>query len=133
MTWVLVEVCTTVAKASYDRPRPFGSLVETSGASFPSGHASATAATAVSLVIVLLKPGRRRLRWELTAVAVSLLMACSRIVLGAHWLSDTVGGVLLGTAIAVGSAAIVSEVREFWWRHEVHEDPEHAPPEPGPL
>ncbi|MEX2275985.1 MAG: phosphatase PAP2 family protein [Actinomycetota bacterium] len=133
LTWVLVEVLTTIAKAVYDRPRPPNPLVATTGGSFPSGHASATAATAVALVIVLLKPGRRRLRWELTAVAVSLLMALSRVMLNAHWFFDTLGGVLLGAGIAVGCAAIISEVREFWWRHEVEEHPEEAPPEPGPL
>ncbi len=84
-------------------------------------------------MIVLLKPGRRRLRWELTAVAVSLLMGCSRVLLNAHWFTDTVGGILLGTAIAVGTAALVSEVRERWWRREAEEDPAHAPPDPGPL
>ena len=133
LTWLFVEVLTTVAKAAYDRPRPPNPLVATSGASFPSGHAAATAATTVALVIVLLKPGRRRLRWELTAVGVSLLMALSRVMLNAHWFFDTVGGVLLGAGIAVGTAAIVSETREFWWRHEVEEHPEDAPPEPGPL
>jgi undecaprenyl-diphosphatase len=132
-TWVLVEGFTTIAKTMYDRPRPPAPLVATSGSSFPSGHASATAATAVSLVIVLLKPGRRRLRWELAAVGVSLLMGCSRVFLNAHWFSDTVGGILLGTAIAVGTAAVVSEVREVWWRREVGEHPAHAPPDPGPL
>ena len=85
------------------------------------------------LVIVLLKPGRRRLRWELTAVGVTLLMASSRVFLNAHWFTDTVGGVLLGAAIAVGTAALVSEVREFWWRHQAEGDPEEAPAEPGPL
>jgi membrane-associated phospholipid phosphatase len=34
-------------KAAYDRPRPPGSLISTSGASFPSGHAIAGAVTAV--------------------------------------------------------------------------------------
>ena len=33
-------------KALYDRPRALGSLVETSGASFPSGHAVAASVTA---------------------------------------------------------------------------------------
>ncbi|MEX0989510.1 MAG: phosphatase PAP2 family protein [Actinomycetota bacterium] len=133
LTWVFVEASTSIAKVVYDRPRPPAPLVATSGASFPSGHASATAATAVCLVIVLLKPGRRRLRWELTAVGITLLMASSRVFLNAHWFTDTVGGVLLGAAIAVGTAAMVSEVREVWWRHQTEADPEEAPPEPGPL
>jgi undecaprenyl-diphosphatase len=33
--------------------------------------------------------------------AWAVLMAVSRTYLGAHWLSDTLGGLLLGAAIAV--------------------------------
>lgn len=51
-------------KAAYDRPRPPGSLISTSGASFPSGHAIAGAVTAVGLVLVLLPPGPARWRWR---------------------------------------------------------------------
>lgn len=116
LTWVGVEIAVTVAKAVYARGRPPGSLVATSGASFPSGHAAATAATAVALVIVLLPAGRTRLRWEMYAMIIALAMAVSRIYLNAHWTSDVFAGVLLGTMIAIGSAALVSEVRSVWWR-----------------
>src|SRR6266480_2009105 len=47
---VLSEVVTAVLKATYDRARPPGSLVHTTSSSFPSGHAVATAVTAVALV-----------------------------------------------------------------------------------
>jgi membrane-associated phospholipid phosphatase len=116
LTWVGVEVALTLSKALYDRGRPPASLVPTSGASFPSGHAGATAATAVALVIVLLPPGRLRLRWELYAMIISLVMAASRVYLNAHWTSDVVAAVLLGTMIAIGSAALVSEARTLWSR-----------------
>ena len=56
-------------KAAYDRPRPPGSLISTSGASFPSGYAIAGAVTAVGLVLVLLPLGRARWRWEARTIA----------------------------------------------------------------
>ena len=44
------------------------SLVATSGASFPSGHAIAASVTVVAAVIALTPPGRRRVAWGAAAV-----------------------------------------------------------------
>ncbi|HEX5938077.1 MAG TPA: phosphatase PAP2 family protein [Actinomycetota bacterium] len=109
---VVSEIAIGTLKALYDRPRALGSLVETSSASFPSGHAVAASVTAVAAVIALLPEGPRRYRWGAGAVAFSFLMAVSRTYLGAHWLSDAVAGVLLGTTIALGTAVITHRVRE---------------------
>lgn len=98
-------------KLLYDRDRPLGALVETSGASFPSGHAVAGAVTAVGLVLVLLPPGRARWAWEFRAALFATVMSLSRAYLGAHWLSDVVAGGLLGTSIAVGWPALLQEGR----------------------
>ena len=57
---VLSEVLIGSLKGSYDRARPPGSLVATTGASFPSGHAIAASVTVVAAVIALVPPGRRR-------------------------------------------------------------------------
>ncbi len=98
-------------KAAVDRPRPPGALIETSGASFPSGHAIATAVTAVGLVLVLARPGPSRWRWELYAVGLTSVMALSRVYLRAHWLSDTVAGALLGAGLALGWPAVLMALR----------------------
>jgi membrane-associated phospholipid phosphatase len=57
---VLSEVLIGSLKGIYDRTRPPGSLVATSGASFPSGHAIAASVTVVAAVIALVPAGRRR-------------------------------------------------------------------------
>ena len=99
-------------KAVYERPRPVGGLLATHSYSFPSGHAIAGAVTAVGIVIVLLPPGPRRWRWEIQAAVFAALMALSRTYLGVHWLSDVVGGALLGVTLAVGWPALLQELRE---------------------
>jgi undecaprenyl-diphosphatase len=109
---VVSEISIGTLKALYDRPRALGSLVETSSASFPSGHAVAASVTAVAAVIALLPEGPRRYRWGAAAVAFAFVMALSRNYLGAHWLSDAVAGVLLGTTIALGTALVAHRVRE---------------------
>jgi undecaprenyl-diphosphatase len=108
---ILSEFSIGLLKALYDRPRPPGSLVAVTGGSFPSGHAVAASVTAVAAVIALFPEGPRRYWWGLGAAMFSLLMGLSRAYLAAHWLSDAVAGVLLGTSFALISALVVHFVR----------------------
>jgi membrane-associated phospholipid phosphatase len=112
---VTSEVLIGVLKGIYDRARPPGSLVTTTAASFPSGHAVAASATTVAAVIALVPPGRRRAWWGAAAVTFSVLMGLSRAYLAAHWLSDAVAGVLLGTSCAL-TAAFVLGLFQRWWQ-----------------
>ena len=110
---VLSEITIGTLKALYDRPRPPGTLVHTSGGSFPSGHAVAAAVTVVAAVIALFPEGRGRYAWGTAAAAFALVMGLSRAYLLAHWLSDAVAGVLLGTGVALGTALVVHAIREW--------------------
>ena len=105
---VLSEILIGTLKGIYDRARPPGSLVATSGASFPSGHSIAATVTVVAAVIALVPPGRARVAWGAAAAGFSVLMALSRAYLGAHWLSDAIAGVLLGTSCALLAALAVT-------------------------
>jgi membrane-associated phospholipid phosphatase len=122
---VLSEILIGTLKGIYDRARPPGSLVATSGASFPSGHSIAASVTIVAAVIALVPPGRRRAWWGVGAVAFSALMALSRAYLGAHWLSDAIAGVLLGTSCALLAALVVGALQRRWGGHR------RGPPPPG--
>ena len=111
---VMSEALIGTLKAIYDRARPPGSLVATSGASFPSGHSIAATVTVVAAVIALVPPGRRRVLWGAGAVVFSALMALSRAYLAAHWLSDAIAGVLLGTSCALLAAVVVGALQRRW-------------------
>ena len=108
---VVAEACVGPIKSIYDRARPPMALVATSSSSFPSGHAIAAASTVVAAVIALFPEGRRRYVWGACAALFSLLMGISRAYLAAHWLSDAVAGVLIGTTAALGSAVLVHVIR----------------------
>jgi membrane-associated phospholipid phosphatase len=108
---VMSEVLIGVLKGVYDRARPPGSLVATTGASFPSGHAVAASVTVVAAVIALVPAGRSRAMWGAAAVAFSILMGLSRAYLGAHWLSDATAGILLGTSCALLTALVAGLVQ----------------------
>lgn len=58
--------------------------------SFPSGHS--TTAFAMALVVVFIWP---RLLWP--ALLAALMIALSRVITGQHYLTDIVGGAVLGT------------------------------------
>ena len=88
----LVKV--TVERVRPDAP-PFHVFT---GPSFPSGHATAAAATWAAVALVLSRGRSPRTRATLggVAVGIAVAVACSRVFLGAHWTSDVIGGLLLG-------------------------------------
>ena len=95
------KLATTVVKDLADRPRPtLNPIAETLGPSFPSGHSSTAAAffAAAALVLGCGRSSRGRAALAGGAVAIAVAVACSRVLLGLHWLSDVVAGLALGWA-----------------------------------
>lgn len=85
-----------ILKALVDRARPEDILVHVDPGSFPSGHVANAATLAVAIALIF----QRTWLW-VAAVAWVVLMALSRTYLGAHWVSDTLGGAVLGAAVAI--------------------------------
>ena len=94
-----------IVKISVVRPRPDAALraVVDGGFSFPSAHAATTAALAVSVAVVASRAvGPRTPRWLVPAVVVTALLASvSRLVLGVHWVTDVLAGVVTGGVVAL--------------------------------
>jgi undecaprenyl-diphosphatase len=88
-------------KEFYALPRPPG-MDMLQGYAYPSGHASLATATYGFLAILLARDVQPPYRLAIYIVAslLILLIAFSRLYLGAHWLTDVVAGVLLGLAWA---------------------------------
>ena len=91
--------------------------------------------TTVAAVIALFPEGPKRFAWGAAAVAFSILMALSRAYLAAHWLSDAVAGVLLGTSVALTTALVVHHLRGAVERRRAAHGPPAGvtvpAPEPG--
>jgi membrane-associated phospholipid phosphatase len=88
-------------KALVARARPDDALIVTSGLSFPSGHTVTAAAFSFGLVVALTPVTRTRAVWYVVALGWTVCMGLSRTVVGAHWLSDTIGGALYGSGLAL--------------------------------
>lgn len=97
------------------RPTIVPHLTEASGNSFPSGHSfnSAVVFLAVALAFASMSP-RRSVRWTIIASAVALtwLIAFSRVWLGVHFPSDVIAGWLGGASWAFLAAAVLDRPAE---------------------
>ena len=108
---VLSQAVAASMKLGFHRVRPDGALgPQESDLSFPSGH-SVTAAVLFAGLAVLAwhAPLPRPIA---TLVTVALVVCAvgipwSRLALGAHYLTDVIGGVLLGAAFLCAALAIV--------------------------
>ena len=96
-------------KPAVGRARPPSSIWigHYGGGAFPSGHATAAVAFYGMLALILsrgARPGTKAVVW-FGATFVALIVGASRVYLGAHWLTDVIGGYALGTTwLAVLSA-----------------------------
>jgi undecaprenyl-diphosphatase len=86
--------CSQLIKHIVLRHRPPHPLVTADLGSFPSGHVITTLGVGLALAFAFAWPGRRRMALAVAAAATVLMMYC-RTYLAAHWLSDTVEGVLV--------------------------------------
>lgn len=122
---ILLAAAVAGAVALYDlikllvgRPRPPQAIWigHFSAAAFPSGHATQTVAF-YSLLAVIAGAGRSpRVKLALCSAAVllALVVGASRIYLGAHWLTDVLGGYALGAlwAAVVVIAMLIASARK---------------------
>ena len=122
-------VLSDLIKGAVQRARPdLHPLAGFTGPSFPSGHTTAAAATFAAVAVVLGRegPGVRRMILAGLAAALAVAVACSRVFLGVHWLSDAIGGLVLGWAW-VGLCAVA-----FGGRIMRFAAPEQVAAGPGP-
>jgi membrane-associated phospholipid phosphatase len=93
---IVSAVLVQLLKAVLGRARPDDMLVAADAGSFPSGHVANAATLTVALAFLV----GRAWAWY-AGLAWVILMALSRTYLGVHWVTDTIGGAVLGAAVAL--------------------------------
>jgi membrane-associated phospholipid phosphatase len=83
--------------------------------SYPSGHMTRTIFLVTVLLILALRLKNPTLRFisAATLLGYGFMMFVSRIYLGEHWLSDVIGGTLLGLATGLFSGALIISKKRF--------------------
>ena len=99
-------ILTFITKNLIERVRPVdvNQLVVVSGFSYPSGHSVSTSALYLTIAIIGCRYVRRasaKAAMVLAAIAVSVLVAASRVYLGVHYATDVLSGLSLGVAWAL--------------------------------
>jgi undecaprenyl-diphosphatase len=118
--WFLVgaavggTIISTVLKNIFNRPRPdLTGIVRIYTASFPSGHATASAVVYLTIGALL---AATVTRWSHkafylgVAIFLTLIVGLSRMYLGVHYPSDVLAGWLIGAGWAMG-CVLVAKVR----------------------
>ena len=113
-TVLLADISSEALKQLYGRPRPdlvpHGSYVYS--ASFPSGHSTLSAATFLTLAMLIasLEPNRgTKIMVFALAMLLVLAIGVSRVYLGVHWPSDVLAGWCLGGGWALAAWTVLAK------------------------
>lgn len=127
---ITLRLAGQVLKPIFQSPRPGieyqpdPSLVS-STFGYPSGHAY-TATIVTSMIVILMHsldlPRWARIATVAAAVLVTLAALFSRVKVGAHWPSDTIGGVMYGIATVALMQLVVGFIRTRRRPHETVTD-----------
>jgi undecaprenyl-diphosphatase len=109
VTCVVGGLVDTVVKVGVGRPRPDVEepILTAFGQSFPSGHSMQAVVCYGALLLVFLPVVPDRWRWAAVSATATLilLIGASRLSLGVHYVSDVLGGYVLGAAWLTASVA----------------------------
>ena len=98
----------------FGRDRPASRLYDPTGASFPSGHSFAAAILYGFLIYLLWRAASndavRAVGTALLATVI-VIVGTSRILLNVHWVSDVLGGIVIGLAWLIFSLLVTYVLR----------------------
>ncbi|OWS70899.1 phosphatase PAP2 family protein [Polynucleobacter campilacus] len=118
---VIAAITSTALKSYFDLPRPAGVLADGSfyrlgepllHKAFPSGHTLTAFAIAAALYFSCDKDKRKPL---LLLFIVAALVGLSRSAIGAHWLTDVLGGAGFGIWCGILGALLASFIPERYF------------------
>lgn len=114
LTWAV----SALLKTALGRPRPdspWDYLITQQTSSYPSGHAAAIASAAILMVALTSTTRRTKTEvwtWRLVGIVAVAAVCLSQLILHSHYVTDLVGGILVGTFITTFSL-LICDVHTF--------------------
>ena len=107
-TLAVTALGNTAAKYFFARIRPEVLAEPITSFSMPSGHSSGSFAFFLMLAVLAGReqPPRMRMTWLLLGCLPALVVALSRVYLGAHWPTDVLAGALLAITVLAASLSL---------------------------
>ncbi|KZZ14993.1 hypothetical protein A3750_12565 [Oleiphilus sp. HI0079] len=128
---ISASICTHLLKYGLNLSRPDLVVGKLSTASFPSGHTSGFSIFAGTLAGLILHT-KEKVHYAIRSIIICVifLVASSRVLLGVHWLSDVLAGLLLGSAIVSAALWLGSRFSSLSDAKCLHQNPsEQAVPQ----
>ena len=110
LSFISSGIIVFLLKLVIERPRPLSNIIEVTNSSFPSGHT--TIMFALFPIIYYNFNKKVGYVW----LAISILVAFSRLYLGVHHLSDIFSGLILG--LIIGESIIKLSSLKFRYNYE---------------
>jgi undecaprenyl-diphosphatase len=104
-TAIITALIITILKNIIQAPRPTSMLILETGYSFPSGHTT-FAVVFFGLLAFIFAKKEHNIPVIITSTILILTIAFTRLYLQVHWLTDIIGGLIIGTIILVSSISI---------------------------
>lgn len=101
-TMFLVVTITRIIKYLTLVERPLNGLIESTGYAYPSGHVTGSMVFFSMLLYVFwgqISSNNNKKLLTILLILIALIVGFDRIYLNVHWLSDVIGGYLLGTFV----------------------------------
>lgn len=112
VSMIIIIPVNTVLKEIIDRERPLAAFNESS-ASYPSGHASIVTAGALGSLLCYNSTWKKKIV-SILLVMEAFLVCISRIYLESHYVSDVIGGVLLGSFIVLATSFYAESIYSIY-------------------
>lgn len=113
---IISTISNITLKIIFARPRPdILRLINETNYSFPSGHAMINATFYFLIGICIYKYVKDNKKYLLLGICLfmPIIIGISRVYLGVHYITDVIGGWMLGSAIAIGIYYIYNKLNQY--------------------